>query len=112
MRSAAVLKNWALLMFAFVFAGCGHTFIGFVSNPGGARSVSGTVTIVQFGTMDDGHGTIITFTGVTFVQNSTASTVNFCGDQRKQFPINRFARADFTDGILCSMLHTVTLGTG
>ena len=112
MRVAATPKKPALLLLAFLFSGCGHTFIGFVSNPGGARSVSGTVTIVQFGTMNDGHGNIITFTGVTFVQSSTASTVNFCGDQRNQFPINRFVRADFTDGIFCSTLHTVTLGAG
>jgi hypothetical protein len=112
-RTSLAVKRFllALLAVSFLALGCGHTFVGFVSNPGGLRSVSGTVTIVQLGVINDGHGNLITFTGVTLIQNNTASTVNFCGDQRRQFPIDRFVRVDFTDGIFCSTLHAVTVGT-
>ena len=93
-----------------LFCGCGATFVGFVSNPGGFRTVTGTVTIVSIGVVDDGHGNMTPFTAVTFTQGATSAVVNFCGDQRSLFPIGKSVRADFTDGIFCSTLHTVTVG--
>lgn len=86
-------------------------FVGFVSNPGGPFSVSGTVSVVSFGFIQDPTGLTITFTVDTFVNSGTATTINFCGDQRAKFPINRFLQADFNIGIHCSVLIAVTVVT-
>jgi hypothetical protein len=98
-----------LVALCLLLAGCGSFLVGFVSNPGGPFSVSGTVTIVSFGFIQDPTGLTITFTAVTFVDSGTATTINFCGDQRAMFPINRFLRTDFNIGIHWSVLIAVTV---
>jgi hypothetical protein len=90
-------------------AGCGQVFVGFVSNPGNPMHVSGTVSMVQLEFYDDSHGTLINFTAVTFINAGTATTMNFCGDQRSGFPINQSAQADFTTGTFCSNLIAVVI---
>ncbi len=90
-------------------AGCGQVFVGFVSNPGNPMHVSGTVSMVQLQFYDDSHGTLINFTAVTFINAGTATAINFCGDQRSGFPINRSAQADFTTGMFCSTLIAVVI---
>ena len=98
-----------VLVLCALLAGCGAVFIGFVSNPGGAHTVSGTVSIVQLSFIHDGTGQSIMFTAVTFLDAGDAVTVNFCGDQRSLFPLNRFARADFNTGVFCSTLVAVSI---
>jgi len=98
-----------LIVLSLLLAGCGQVFVGFVSNPGGTTHVSGTVSTVQLGFLNDGHGTLINFTAVTFVNAGTATTINFCGDQQNGFPIDRSAQADFTTGIFCSTLIVVVI---
>ncbi len=90
-------------------AGCGQVFVGFVSNPGNPMRVSGTVSTVQLAFVNDGHGTSVMFTAVTFNSAGTATTTNFCGDQRGIVPIDRSAQANFTTGRYCSTLITVTI---
>jgi hypothetical protein len=90
-------------------AGCGQVFVGFVSNPGNPMQVSGTVSRVQLEFYDDSHGTVTNFTAVTFINAGTATAINFCGDQRSGFPINRSAQADFTTGMFCSTLIAVVI---
>ena len=92
-----------LVALCLLLTGCGSFFVGFVSNPGGPFRVSGTVSVVSFGFVQDPTGLTITFTAVTFVNSGTATTINFCGDQRAKFPINRFLQADFNIGIHCSV---------
>jgi hypothetical protein len=99
----------SVVALSLLLAGCGQVFVGFVSNPGGAMRVSGTVSLVQLEFINDGHGTLINFTAVTFINGGSATTVNFCGDQRSGFPINRSAQADFTTGTFCSTLIAVVI---
>lgn len=100
-----------LLALSLLLSGCSGVFVGFVSNPGGTMSVSGTVSIVQLGVITDPTGATITFTAVTFVNPGTATTISFCGDQRSRFPINQFVRADFNTGVFCSALVAVVIIT-
>ena len=95
------------LVLIFMLAGCGAVFVGFVSNPGFPSSVSGTVTVVHLGFVDDGQGTITNVTMVTLVDLGFVKTITFCGDQQTLFPINQTLRAEFTSGTLCSTLVSV-----
>ena len=93
----------------FMLAGCSGFFVGFVSNPGGMKSVSGTVSIVNLGFIQDPMGTKVTLTAVTFINSETTLTINFCGDQRSQFPLNRPVRVDFNNGFQCATLGVVVV---
>lgn len=92
---------------AILLAGCGQVFVGFVSNPQvSTASVSGIVIIVHLENSNEISGPQA-FTAVTFSQGGLSSTVNFCGDQRAQFPLNQSVQADFTRGSECSTLVKV-----
>ena len=92
-----------------MLAGCSGFFVGFVSNPGGMRSLSGTVSIVNLGFIQDPMGAKVTLTAVTFINPETTVTINFCGDQRSQFPLNRPVRVDFNSGFQCATLGAVVV---
>jgi hypothetical protein len=98
-----------LAVMLFLLAGCGQAFVGFFSNPGNPMRVSGIVSTVQLAFINDGHGTSVTFTAVTFSNAGTVTTINFCGDQRRVFPIDRSAEAGFATGVFCSTLITLTI---
>jgi len=96
------------LLVLLLLTGCGQIFVGFVSNPQGPPlSVTGIVIVVHLETSNDVNGNSITFTAVTFSNGGLSSNVNFCGDQRSQFPLNRSVRADFHPGTVCSNLVVV-----
>jgi len=101
----------SLLMLSLPLQGCGAYFVGIVSNPGPPQQVSGTVVEVQLGFFDDRHGTSGKLTAVTLTNAGMASTMSFCGDQQKLFPLNQSVKADFNTGIYCSTLLTVTVQT-
>lgn len=109
--SASHLAPALLFLACTLSEGCGSYFVGFVSNPGGSQTISGTVSGVQLGSLRDVTGETIVFTAVTFLNPGTATTINFCGDQREEFPENRQVRADFTSGISCSTLLAVAVNT-
>jgi len=111
MSSASHLAFALLLLTCTLSEGCGAYFVGFVSNPGGSQTIGGTVSVVQLSSIRDVTGTIIVFTAVTFLNPGTATTINFCGDQRQEFPENRQVKADFTTGIFCATLRTVVVTT-
>jgi hypothetical protein len=96
--------------FCLMLCGCGSFFVGFVSNPGSAKTVSGTVTVVSLGLYHDLFGST-TFTAVTFINVGNAVTLNFCGDQRNLFPTNQNVRVDFNTGFNCSVLVRVVIVT-
>ena len=98
-----------LLALCLLLAGCSGVFIAFVSNPGGTSSASGTVSIVQLGFIQDPTGVKKSVTAVTLVSPGTATTINFCGDQRAQFPMDHSVRADFNTGVSCSILVAVVV---
>lgn len=102
-----VLLQIAVL--SLCFAGCGQVFVGFVSNPGGTElQITGMISTVQMGFYDDRHGLSGNFTAVTFVNGGAATTINFCGDQRNEFPLDHVVHADFNMGIYCARLIAVT----
>jgi hypothetical protein len=84
---------------------CGDIFVRGAINPG-TQSVNGVVSIVQFSADSGGVSiTIITLTG-----SGMNHTLNLCGDQRMQFPLNRDVRVNFTPGPSCASVVTVVLG--
>jgi hypothetical protein len=90
--------------------GCGTIFVGFVSNPQiPSSSLSGRVTAVVLGSVNDLHGNPLTITIVTLTNGGLASTPNFCGDQSALFPINNVVRADFTQETQCLSLVKVVI---
>ncbi len=91
-------------------SGCGNvSFRGAFSGSDSIRTESGFVSVVQF-TVVFGNGMSSPGTVVTFLFNGNSSTLTFCGDQRSQFPINQFARANFTPGQPCDNLLLVVIG--
>ena len=107
----ARLGTVALLTSCFLLASCGGPyFVGFVSNPGGSSSVSGTVSDVSSGFYSDGNASMNPSTLVTFTASNTEVTINFCGDQRQSFPLNKEVRVQFKAGIACSVLMSVVVG--
>ena len=96
------------LLALLLLTGCGQVFVGVISNPQGPPlSVSGIVIAVHIETSTDVNGHSITFTAVAFSNGGISSNINFCGDQRSQFPLNRSVRADFNPGTVCSNLVVV-----
>jgi hypothetical protein len=90
--------------------GCGgSSFVGFVSNPGGIASITGTVTAVSGGFISDLNG-ITPTTTVSFENSEIAGTLVFCGDQQPLFPLNTNVRAaEHTAWVLCSVLTEVAI---
>lgn len=86
----------------------GLSFVGFVSNPGGTASITGTVTTVSSGLVSDLNG-ITPTTTVTFENSELAVTLVFCGDKQSLFPLNTNVRAEYTAGVLCSVLTKVVI---
>lgn len=85
---------------------CGTIFIRGELN---TTTISGTVSVVQITTAND-NGTSVTVTLVTFLQRGAASTVDFCGDQRAQFPVDQFVQASFVPGPTCASVVEIIIG--
>lgn len=111
MRSPPQLALALWILSCLLFDGCGAYFVGFVSNPGGRKTISGTVSTVQLGFVQDITGETIVLTAVTFLNSGTETTLNFCGDQQEKFPLGSDVRADFNTGVFCSTLLAVVVVT-
>jgi hypothetical protein len=111
MRSLPQLALALWLLPCLLFDGCAAYFVGFVSNPGGNQTISGTVSTVQLSFVQDITGETISLTAVTFLSPGTATTLNFCGDQQEKFPVGDDVRADFSTGVFCSTLLAVVVVT-
>jgi hypothetical protein len=70
------------------------------------QTVSGLVTVVHLSITSGGSS----ITVVTFAAGGTANSVNFCGDQRSQFPMNQFVQASFNPGTPCATLIAIVVG--
>lgn len=106
MAGFRILALWAACASALSCGG--YYFVGFVSNPGGATSIEGEVTAVANGFVVDPSG-VTEYTAVTFTNQARAVTINFCGDQRRLFPIKATVRADYTTGVLCAVIVRVVV---
>jgi hypothetical protein len=91
---------------SFSLCGCGSQF--FIRGAVNTGTISGTVSVVQLSMIADG-GTSFTVTLVTFLQSGTSSRLTFCGDQRQQFPMNRFVNASFTQGPVCASVIQIVI---
>jgi hypothetical protein len=111
MRSSPQLALALVLFPCLLFEGCGAYFVGFVSNPGGNQTISGTISTVQLSFVQDITGETIVLTAVTFLNSGAATTLNFCGNQQEKFPVGDDVRADFSTGVLCSTLLAVVVVT-
>ena len=98
-RLLSVFLGFCLILLSF---GCGNVFVRGVIQPG-VSSVSGFVSVVQL-TVVDGN---VQVTFVTFLGNGASSTLGFCGDQRRRFPMDQNVRADFNPGQPCGTIVTV-----
>ena len=98
-----------ILSISLPLAGCSQFFVGFVSNPAGsALGITGTITTVAIGFVENSEGTRVTFTTVTFGNTGGTTAINFCGDERSRFPVNEVVRADYQAGTYCSTLIAIT----
>jgi uncharacterized protein YceK len=83
---------------------CGNIFVRGAINPG-AQSANGVVSIVQF-TADNGG---VSITIITLTGSAVDHTLNFCGDQRDLFPVDRQVRVNFKPGTPCASVLSVNL---
>jgi hypothetical protein len=102
---AAFLSTVPLL----VCAGCGSVFVSARWNGGITQNTSGLVVFVDFNNVSD-NGTFAFVTWVTLQKNGTSNIIPFCGDQRSQFPVNRFVNTSFTPGQTCNQIVNVATG--
>jgi hypothetical protein len=87
LEATAMRLLLGMLILALSLAGCSQFFVGFVSNPGGgALGITGTITTVAIGFVDNSQGTQVTFTAVTFGNTAGATTINFRGDKTRPVP--------------------------
>lgn len=106
------LKILALCAGCLALMSCGGAFfIGFVSNPAGNTSFTGTVIAVSTGSASGPDG-LTPVTVVTFTGSGVATILYFCGEHPALFPLNQTVRVEFTAGPLCSVLVRVEVVTG
>jgi hypothetical protein len=85
--------------------GCtGAFFVGGAIHPS-TQTVSGLVTLVHVSISSDGSS----ITVVTFISSGTSTSVDFCGDQHNQFPMNQFVNATFNPGTPCANLIVIVV---
>lgn len=106
MRGVRIFALWAACA-ASLSCG-GYYFVGFVSNPGGATSITGVVVAVSNSFISNPSG-VTEYTAVTFTNAESEVTINFCGDQQSLFPLDATVRVDYTSGVLCSVLVRVVV---
>ena len=96
-----------LIPLLLVLAGCGSTTsVGFLFNPGGA-TINGVVSAVHVSIIGNADGTKVTVTAVTLVNVGLVSTMNLCGDQSTEFPMNMSVTAVVDPGQTCATLISV-----
>ncbi len=84
---------------------CGDIFVRGAINSG-VQSTSGTVSIVQ---LNANSSSGVTITIITLMENNTANTLNFCGDQRPLFPLSHQIQVSFRPGTPCASVLTVNV---
>jgi hypothetical protein len=102
------LLSFLLLCLVLILPGCGNIFIR-GALPAGSSTVSGSVSVVTLSTVVGEEGTMVQVTFVTFLQSGVSPTVEFCGDQRSQFPMQQIVRADFNPGTPCASIVAIVI---
>lgn len=97
-----LLSPVLVLALLLLSTSCGDVFVRGAIEPG--STIEGSVSIVQIET----EGTVqVTF--VTLLQNSTSSTIGFCGDQSALFPLHHYVRVNFNPGKPCATVIVVVI---
>ncbi len=104
-RLLSFLPAFCLIM---TLAACGNIFIR-GAFPGDLSSVRGSVGVVQLSAVMGENGTTVQVTFVTFLQDSAATTIGFCGDQREHFQMQQTVLADFRPGHPCASIVTIVI---
>jgi len=98
------------LVGSLLLSSCGQIFVGVVSNPQiPSSTLTGRVTATALSSVNDLHGNALTVTIVTLTNGGLASSPDFCGDQRAQFPINSVVQVSFTQETQCLSLVKVSI---
>jgi hypothetical protein len=97
-----------LVLLSFSLVNCGQVFVSGSMSFSDQRNLTGTVSLVQF-TIAEHDGISIMVTAVTLINAGSPTTINFCGDQRMQFPLNQSVRTSFRPGSSCSTMLTVII---
>jgi hypothetical protein len=93
-----------IFLLCCVSVGCGYVAVSGAINPN-TQMVAGLVSIVQFQFVNGSTSVTV----VTLVGSGTAQTLQFCGDQRPQFPVNQRVNASFHPGAPCNTLVAVNV---
>jgi len=86
----------------------GVTAGGFFFNP--VSTISGEVSIVQITVVSGPNGTSVQVTAVTFINNGSANSMNFCGNVAKEMPVGSFVTVSFNPGSACGSVISVQVG--
>jgi hypothetical protein len=81
----------------------------FVSGAVRTKSIQGSVSVVQLGSLVDGTGATVQVTFVTFFVNAAPFTIGFCDDQIDLFPLDQTVLVDFNPGLVCANVIQVVI---
>jgi hypothetical protein len=98
----------SLLLLSFSLVNCGQVFVSGSTSFSDQQNLTGTVSLVEL-TLSERDGVTIMITAVTLINAGMPTTINFCGDQRMQFPLNQSVRTNFRPGSSCSTVLTVII---
>src|SRR5438477_3281961 len=87
--------------------GCGNVKINAALQ---TSSISGQISTVQL-TSASGMNGVSQITVVIFLNNSSSTTVNFCGNVVSQMPLGSFVTVSFTQSQGCATLTFVAIET-
>ena len=108
MRGFIAVLLIGLVGFGLVACG-GVTFNSGPQSRNTIFTISGFVSVVQFTSIVDRGGMVISVTLVTFDQFNSVSTVSFCGTLGNQFFLDAFTVVDFTQGLSCATPLNITV---
>ena len=95
------------LPICFVLLGCGNVKINGALQ---TSSISGQISTVQL-TSASGMNGVSQITVVIFLNNSSSTTVNFCGNVVNQMPVGNFVTVSFMQNQGCATLTFVAIET-
>ena len=113
-RCRGVIAVVLVGLMAWGLVSCGGAFFATGFQPGFQPkntifTVAGFVSVIQFTTIFDGRGAVISVTIVTFEDDFGGfSTVTFCGTLNQLF-LDEFTVVDFTQGPACATPLNITV---
>jgi hypothetical protein len=103
-----MFRVFLLAVSLFLLLGCGNVKINGALLNSSTSSVSGQISTVQL-TSATGTSGASQITIVVFLNNSSSTTVNFCGNVVNQMPVGGFVTVNFTQNQGCATLTLVAV---